>query len=334
MIKRSLQIAFFLIGILLFAWVVKAVGWTRLAVIFPALAGWGWAVLCLYPFMCFWDVLAWRTLFNHRWSDKIKFWEFYWIRVAGEAVNNITPFLDIAGEFLKVILLEKRFGISKKASLTAGVMCRSTLIFSEMIFVVSGLSLAVFVSGVPREIRGILVIALSLFAFTVFLLILTQKKGLFVTLIKLLERVGMNPNLFARFHTSLKEVDEEITKFYGTEMRRLALAVSCNLVGWISGGVEVYFMMRILGVEVTLLEGVILESLIQLMRTSSFYIPGNLGVQEGGLAFILGFMGVPSYLGVALSLLKRLRQIIWTAVGFFVWGIFQLLEFKKEESSV
>jgi len=69
----------------------------------------------------------------------------------------------------------------------------------------------------------------------------------------------------------------------------------------------------------------ILEALLQLTRTASFFIPGSLGAQEGVLALVvLGFGYVPA-LGVAVSLLKRLRQVIWTILGFIVWGLIERL---------
>src|SRR3990167_8148338 len=120
--KRFLQLILFLTGIILLSVVIKTVGFERLSVIFPALAGWGWTVFLLYPLMCFWDVLGWRILFDHQWIKKLRLWEFYWIRMAGEAVNNITPFIDVAGELLKVVLVEKRLNISKKSAAAAGVM--------------------------------------------------------------------------------------------------------------------------------------------------------------------------------------------------------------------
>ena len=163
------------------------------------------------------------------------------------------------------------------------------------------------------------------------MLIKTQKKGLFMTLISWVERFGVDRKMFGRFHTSLQAVDAEIAKFYSHDTGRLWTAIGFHLFGWISGGIEVFLMLRILGIDANLFEAIILESLIQLMRTASFFIPGNLGVQEGGLALILGIMGVHPSLGVALSLLKRARQIIWTGIGFFVWGIFQLLELKTVE---
>jgi len=327
--KRILQIALFLVGIILFAFVIKAVGWQKLDVIFPALSGWGWLVFLIYPFMCFWDVLGWRELFDHQWSKKLKLWELYWIRMAGEAINNITPFIDVAGEFLKVVLVEKRLGISKKGALAAGVMCRSALLFAEIIFVVLGLAFAGLVAPIPNELRGGLLIALILIVVVALLLVRTQKKGLFITLLGLFERFGIDPKIFSRFHTSLQVVDVEIAKFYSHEAKRLWLAIGFHFLGWVSGGIEIFFMLRLLGVEATLFEGIILEALIQSMRTASFFIPGNLGVQEGGLALILGIMDVQPSLGVVLSLMKRARQFIWTSIGFMVWGIFQLLELRS-----
>ncbi|MBI4397788.1 MAG: flippase-like domain-containing protein [Candidatus Omnitrophica bacterium] len=333
LVKKIIQALLFFIGITLFIFVIQAVGFERLSVIFQALAGWGWLVFFIYPFMSFWDALGWRVLFDPEWNSKINIRQLYLIRLAGEAVNNITPFIDVAGEFLKVVLVEKRLGVSKKGAAAAGIMSRSALLFAEIIFVVGGLAFASSVPGIPTGLRITLFSGFLICLVCAGLLIRTQKRGLFVSLIAFFERFGVDPNMFNRFHTSLRVVDEEIARFYSHESRRLWLAIGCHLLGWISGGIEVFFMLRILGVEATLFESVILESLIQLMRTASFYIPGNLGVQEGALAFILGIMGVHPSLGVALSLLKRARQVIWTAVGFFIWGIFQLREFTSSNAS-
>ncbi|MBI4971711.1 MAG: flippase-like domain-containing protein [Candidatus Omnitrophica bacterium] len=326
--KRILQAFLFIIGIVLFAFVIKAVGFERLTVIFPALAGWGWTVFLFYLFMCFWDVLGWRILFDHQWIKKLNLWKLYWIRMVGEAVNNITPFIDVAGEFLKVVLVEKQLHVAKKSAVAAGVMSRSALLFAEIIFVVAGLAFASFVPSVPGILRVALIAAFIFCIAAGVLLIRTQKKGLFMTLISWVEHFGIDPKIFIRFHTSLQVIDLEIAKFYRHEVGRLWVSIGLHLIGWVSGGFEIFFMLRLLGVEVSLFEAVILESMIQLICTASFFIPGNLGVQEGGLALILGVMGVQPSLGVALSLMKRARQIIWTGIGFFVWGIFQLNDLK------
>ncbi len=326
--KQVVQFLLFIVGVSILFFVVKAVGLQSLSAIFPALSGWGWLVFLIYPIMCFWDVIGWKVLFDKQWKSHLKLWELYWIRMAGEAVNNITPFIDIAGEFLKVVLCEKRLGISKKSALAAGVMSRSCLLFSEIIFVLTGIILAGFISPIPGDLRNVLLIALVGCFVAAVLLIITSKKGLFTTFIKLFERFGIDPKILSRFHTSLQTVDEEMSRFYTHDRKRLALGIFLHLLGWVAGGLEVFVMLRLLGIQANLVEGIVLEAMIQLIRTSSFFIPGNLGVQEGGLALILGFMGVEPSLGVVLSIMKRVRQIIWTAIGFFVWGIYQLLELK------
>ena len=329
--KRVLQGLLFVAGAALFVFVIKAVGFEKLSVIFPALTRWGWTAFLGYPFMCCGDGLGWRVLFDRQWKKQLNLWELYLIRLAGEAVNNITPFIDVAGEFLKVLLVEKRLQISKKSAAAAGVMSRSALLFAEIIFVIAGLAFASVVPSVPTILRVALILAFLLCITAAILLIKTQKKGLFMTLISWVERFGVDPKMFSRFHTSLLAIDAEISKFYTHEAGRLWTAIGFNLIGWIAGGVEIFFMLRLLGIEVSLFEAIILESLIQLMRTASFFIPGNLGVQEGGLALILGIMGVDPSIGVALSLMKRARQVIWTAIGFFIWGVFQLNDLKTAE---
>jgi hypothetical protein len=103
------------------------------------------------------------------------------------------------------------------------------------------------------------------------------------------------------------------------------MAMLLNGIGWIFGGVEMYFFCRILGFNMSVLEAVMLEALLQLLRTGSFFIPGNLGVQEGGLAFLAVQMGFEPVLGVGLSILKRFRQILWTAIGFVILAVYRLL---------
>ena len=90
-----------------------------------------------------------------------------------------------------------------------------------------------------------------------------------------------------------------------------------------------YFMLQLLGVPVSLVQAVMLESLLQLVRTASFFIPGNLGTQEAGLAFFIQLLGYHPALGVAASLLKRARQIVWTGIGFAIWGGYQLIHIRE-----
>ena len=73
-------------------------------------------------------------------------------------------------------------------------------------------------------------------------------------------------------------------------------------------------------------EAFLLESMLQLVKTASFFIPGNLGAQEAGLALLCQWMGYEPSAGIALSLYKRFRQLVWTAAGFGVWGLYVIIK--------
>lgn len=269
----------------------------------PALAG-----LFFYPFLCVWDVGAWRLLFIPG-TGRPRFAELFWIRLAGEAVNNVTPFIDIGGEPLKVHLVSRRFGLPVGTAAANTVVAKTGNLIAEAAFMVFGALLSFELLTLPSAQRLQLTGALLAVCAVFIGFLLLQMRGAFH---------GMNP---------------QIGHYYAREQSRFWTAAGLNLLGWAAGGVETWYFCRTLGLDISILEGVMLEALLQLVRTGSFFIPMNLGVQEGGLAFFFHSMGHDPALGVAVSLLKRARQVLWTAAGFLVWGVYQYKEAKQKQTA-
>src|SRR5262249_54795201 len=65
-----------------------------------------------------------------------------------------------------------------------------------------------------------------------------------------------------------------------------------HLGSWLLGGVEVMLACHYLGHDVSLQQGIVLESLSQAMKSLGFAIPGGLGVQEGGLLLLAPLCGL------------------------------------------
>ena len=320
--KKFLHLALFIIGILLFAVTIRAAGMGELLALLPMLAGTGWLFVLIYPFMCAFDVAGWQLLFEAE-AGRIKFGRLSAVRLAGEAVNNITPFIDIGGEFLKVSLVMDRLGVTRRTAVASVVVARSLLFFSEIVFWMLGLSLAYFFLPVNpawnAAIAATLVLSMGLGS----LLIATQRRGFFLSAIRALERFGLGPAVLEKFHMTLREVDQEIAAFYAKRQRPLVLSFFLHLGGWAAGSVETYILFYILGSPISWTQAFDVEALLQMLRTASFFIPGNLGAQEAGLGLMAKWAGASLSLGVGISLLKRLRQLVWTAVGFAVWGFYQ-----------
>jgi uncharacterized protein (TIRG00374 family) len=314
--RKALQLFLFIAGLFLFGWTIHAVGVDDLSALLPTLAQSGLLFAVVYPLMCAWDTAAWHVLFPKNLRQKIPFLKLYSIRLAGQAVNNITPFVDIGGEFLKVSLAQRHLGVPFSSAVSTVVLARSWQLFAEIFLWMTGLSLAWFYFNPSYLRHGGIFAGIGVFLIFCWVLFLVQKRGFFATFLK-------------KEPSWMKEVDDEIASYYDGRRWQLVFCFLLTLTGWLVGGLEMWVFFRILGNPISLVEGVMFEGLLQVIRSLSFFIPGNLGSQEAGLALAAGSLGLGPAVGVGVSLLKRLRQLCWTAVGFGIWGVFQWQEQKS-----
>ena len=54
-------------------------------------------------------------------------------------------------------------------------------------------------------------------------------------------------------------------------------------------------------------------------RSLGFVLPAGLGAQEAGLAAVAVALGVPLEEAVAMSMLKRLREVLMNLPGLIAW---------------
>jgi len=62
-----------------------------------------------------------------------------------------------------------------------------------------------------------------------------------------------------------------------------------------------------------------LESLGNAVRGAAFAVPGALGVQEGGFILLGSQLGLDAETSLALSLVKRFRELVFGLPGLVVW---------------
>jgi len=67
----------------------------------------------------------------------------------------------------------------------------------------------------------------------------------------------------------------------------------------------------------------VLESMLYAVRTSAFVVPNAVGVQEGAYILLGATFGLTPEMALALSLLKRARDL---AIGLPTIGVWQALE--------
>ncbi len=317
---------FLFAGALLFAHVVRFADPGRLWAMFLSLGAWGWLALLLYPLVCIWDVWGWSIVFSGPERSRVRFWELFGIRLAGESLNNVTPVIDVGGEYVKVVLSSRRFSIRKARVLATVVVERTALLLSEIAFWSVMLWPAFLYLPLGRNIKQALGATAVLFIVLAACLVAVQRGGVLKLFSRWTGGVNSSSETLRRMSVSLEEADGEIKAFYSKETKRWLGTLTLHFIGWLAGGVEMYLMLRVLGAPVTLVEAVMLECLMQMVRSASFFVPGNLGTQEGGMALVTQWLGYGPSLGVAASLFKRLRQALWTGLGFLLWLMFERLD--------
>lgn len=84
---------------------------------------------------------------------------------------------------------------------------------------------------------------------------------------------------------------------------------------------EIWLALYFLGARVSLAEAVVIESLIQAVSSVAFFVPGGLGVQEGGFVLIGGALGLDPSICLALAGARRIRDLLIFVPGLFAWQI-------------
>ncbi len=230
------------------------------------------------------------------------------LRLIREGINNLLPVAGIGGPVVAVRLLCRR-GLAPADAVAATVVDITVELVTQVVFTLLGIALLVVCLGtLPLAVP--LLVGLLVIVGMVAALAAAQRLGISRFAARGAARFG--------WAHSVSGVQGRIAGLY---RRRAALAVSAalHLLAWALGAVEVWLALHFLGRDVTLAEAFVIESLGQTVKAVSFAIPGALGVQEGGYVVLCGLFGIAPDLALALSLIKRFREIALGAPSLFLW---------------
>ena len=287
--------------------------------IFQALlqAGWGiLAVIAIHPWQTLLAGLAWRALLpGDSVPGGLAFGLWRWIR---EAVNALLPVAQIGGEVVGARLMALR-GVALNAAVAATAVDLTMEMLSQVAFTLCGvglLAIGPYDPAVARWVGGATAVALVV----VVAFVVAQRNWLFRRIEQVLLRWAERPSWSSL--GTVAGLHDLVVGLYHRPGRLLASG-GYHLLSWLMGGIEVMVALRVVGVEVDLAQGLLIESIGQAMRTVGFAIPGSLGIQEGGYILICGLVGVEPQSAIELSLLKRVREIVLGVPGLVMWQILE-----------
>ena len=107
---------------------------------------------------------------------------------------------------------------------------------------------------------------------------------------------------------------------------RLTASSVLHLSAWVLGGIGVWAGLWIAGRHLSLRTIMGVESLVYVVRTITFAAPMGLGVIEGGYVVVGHLFGLTPEFALALSLIKRVRDI---AIGLPALALWQVMEGRR-----
>jgi len=282
-------------------------------------AGWAIAAVVIYHLAVpvFLDAIAWWLLFPN--SDRPSLWQLFWMRWIGESVSTLVPSAAVGGDVVRARLAALHGASVPTAA--ASVLVDITLgVFVQIAFTLAGLALIVSVTGHEGFVRPTLIGALlGIIAIVGFYIV--QRLGMFRFIGVIISRLANSSDWHSLINSG-QTLDRTIRTLYA---RRRGVIGCCvwTAASLVLGSGEIWIALHAIGLQATLINALIFQSVILAIRSAMFPVPGALGVQEGGYVVVGNLLGIPGDAAFALSLIARVRELILGIPGLITWQLFE-----------
>lgn len=251
-----------------------------------------------------------------------------WVRFIREAINSLLPVAQVGGEIAGARLMTFS-GIP--AGLSGATVLVDILMQVVSLFLFTLVGIAIFAAnGTDDTLLEPIVIGTAIMGAALAGFFIAQRYGG----AKLVDRALMT--LAERFGWSalanLASLHDNLVRIYA-DLPRLTAAMLVHIVVWFVGALEILVALHLMGYPVSLAEAVVIESLGQAVRAAAFLVPGALGVQEAGFIAICSAFGIPAAPALALSLVKRVPELILGLPFLFVWHAHEVKAHKKRRAA-
>lgn len=262
--------------------------------------------------------LAWRILLKT--APRRATLSFLWARYIRDGIGNLFALLPAAGEIAGARALALH-GIGAGLSAATTIVDMTAELLAQAAFTAIGL-LLLFVDRPNEPILywGAMGLSLAIPAALGFLI--AQRAGLFKLVDPIAERFAQSFRSARDDDRSAPKLHESITALY-RQPRRISASFILHLGAWVLAAAGTWIALRFIGRPLPFAQALVIESLVFALRSAAFIVPWGAGIQEGGYVLVGAVFGLPPDAALAISLLKRARDLL---LGIPAAGAWQFLE--------
>ena len=279
------------VGLGLLVYLIARLGPGRIATELARMSAVLPAVLAITGTKYILQTAGWRAMLGPherpRWGESLS------ATVTGDALGYLTWAGPFTGEPVRALLI--RSSVPVAAGLTAGAVERTMYHAVAAVFVWAVLLLSL---GATHPVWSAIALGITLLT----------GAGL-VTLARGRRRSASAGG--ARF----ARVRDAASALWRDRRQALLPLVLLELAQHALLVLEAYVLLGALGAAPTLRTTFIFEAVTKVVNTAGLLVPARLGVSEGGSALLAGALGLAASHGLSLALMRRIRALMWSAVG-------------------
>jgi len=314
--KNKIKYIFLIAGIACFSYMIYSfgihnilnnlvkVGWYFI----PIVGTWAFVYIC--------NAVAWRFIINR---PEIPFTYILSVTISGYALNYMTPFFHLGGEPYRIFVLKDLLGTTRAVSVTISYLMLHFL--SSFLIWLTAAIVILFLMPLSTLFFSFFLLSLLIFGYIVFLFMKGYKNGItksftsFLISLPLLNKFGEKVE---SKQTLLNDIDENTSELYRFRKRSLFAAIFFEYLSRVIATAEYYFILKAVGFNPTIFESFIINAGLGLISNLFFIVPFELGVKEGGLYAVLGFLNYTPSMGIFVGIVNRLRELFWIIIGLLL----------------
>lgn len=246
---------------------------------------------------------------------------FIWGRLMRDAGSEVLPLSQVGGYVLGARAVALR-GIAAALAAASTFADITIELCAQLVYTLIGLALLVELQpGTRLELPVLTGVAVGLVALAGFTLV--QRRGA-----DRLERLAtrLARGWLTAFSAAAGAVQAEIHRLHARRLGVLCCFL-LHLAAWIGSAVEPWIALRLMGVKLGFAPVLAIESMLYAIRSVAFVVPNAIGVQEGAYIMLGAGFGITPDQALALSLLKRGRDLVLGVPPLLIWQFVETRRF-------
>ncbi len=238
------------------------------------------------------------------------------MQISAYAISYITPMARVGGEPLKIFILHEEHQVDYRTGTASIILDRAMELFGSVTFGIIGLILFLF-TPISYKIKLILSLAIVLAS---------------ILLITFYYRLSKNKPFFSKitpkkFKKTMQDIDSKMSDFIINHKKEFFYSFLFYCMSGFLFLIEFKYLLLSFGIESTITEIILIVTMLG--ATNFIPIPAQLGSLEAGQIVLFKLLKGQGDIGMALSLLMRIRYLILISIGFLIISHFGFREVLK-----